>query len=97
MWIGTGDGLNRYDGYSFTTYYHTPDDSLSIANNGIRSLCTDEKGTIWIGTLVGLSSYNTETNNFTNYPLYDTPVQVLGIVDEPQKNTLFLATNYGLI
>ena len=40
IWIGTTDGLNRYDGYTFTTYYHTSNDSLSIANNQIISLCT---------------------------------------------------------
>jgi len=97
MWIGTGDGLNRYDGYAFTTYYHIPNDSLSIADNNIRSLCTDEKGVIWIGTLVGLSCYNIETNNFTNYPLHNVPTQVLDIVDVPEKNMLFLATNNGLI
>lgn len=97
MWIGTGDGLNRYDGYSFTTYYHTPDDSLSIANNHIRSLCTDAEGNIWIGTLVGLSRYNVRTNNFTNYSLRDTPIQVFAIIDMPQKDILFLATDNGLI
>lgn len=97
MWIGTGDGLNRYDGYSFTTYYHTPDDSLSIADNNIRSLCTDTKGNMWVGTLVGLSNYDIKTDNFTNYSLSNTPVQVLEILDIPEKDILFLATNNGLI
>lgn len=97
IWIGTSDGLNRYDGYSFTTYYHTSDDSLAIGNNDIRSLCTDAEGTIWVGTLVGLSRYNIETNNFTNYSLHEIPIQVIDIVDIPQENKLFLATNNGLI
>lgn len=97
IWIGTGDGLNRYDGYSFTTYYHTSNDSLSIADNNIRSLCTDAEGTIWVGTLVGLSGYNRDTDNFTNYSLDNIPIQVLEIVDIPQQNSLFLATNNGLI
>ena len=97
MWIGTGDGLNRYDGYSFTTYYHTLDDNSSIANNHIRSLCTDAEGNIWIGTLVGLSRYNIQTNDFSNYSLRDTPIQVFAIVDMPEKNLLFLATNNGFI
>lgn len=96
MWIGTSDGLNRYDGYAFTTYYHHSDDSLSIADNNIRSLCIDEEGTVWIGTLIGLSRYNVKTDNFANYSLYNAPIQVLGIVDAPQENKLFLATNNGL-
>lgn len=97
IWIGTSDGLNRYDGYSFTTYYHTSDDSLAIGNNDIRSLCTDAEGTIWIGTLVGLSRYHIETDNFANYSLQGIPIQVIDIVDMPQENKLFLATNNGLI
>ena len=97
IWIGTTDGLNRYDGYTFTTYYHTSSDSLSIANNQIISLCTDSKGTSWFGTLVGLSRYNPVTDNFTNYLLPETPFQVLAIVDVAENGTLFLATNIGLV
>lgn len=97
IWIGTTDGLNRYDGYTFTTYYHTSNDSLSIANNQIISLCTDSDGVSWFGTLVGLSRYNPETDNFTNYLLPNTPFQVLAIEDASDKGILFLATNIGLV
>jgi ligand-binding sensor domain-containing protein len=30
MWIGTQEGLNRYDGHSFETYYHIEDDPNSL-------------------------------------------------------------------
>ncbi|MDC3260237.1 hypothetical protein OAU66_01645, partial [bacterium] len=44
IWIGTQDGLNKYDGYSFTTYYHDPEDSSSICDNFIRALEVDSVG-----------------------------------------------------
>ena len=33
LWIGTQDGLNRYDGYGFKTYRHDPDDPGSLSSN----------------------------------------------------------------
>ncbi len=73
------------------------DYQLSIANNQIISLCTDSDGVSWFGTLVGLSRYNPETDNFTNYLLPNTPFQVLAIEDASDKGILFLATNIGLV
>jgi ligand-binding sensor domain-containing protein len=55
IWIGTQDGLNKYDGYSFTTYYHDPADSSSICDNFIRDLAIDSVGNLWVGTDHGLS------------------------------------------
>ncbi|MBL4623601.1 MAG: hypothetical protein JKY42_00395 [Flavobacteriales bacterium] len=67
VWIGTQDGLNKYDGYSFTTYYHDPDDSSSICDNFIRTLAVDSVGNLWIGTDNGLSKFDSRTEIFTSY------------------------------
>jgi len=67
IWIGTQDGLNKYDGYSFTAYYHDPEDSSSICDNFIRALEVDSVGNIWIGTDNGLSKFNSRTETFTSY------------------------------
>lgn len=50
LWIATKDGLNRYDGYNFKVYTHTPADSFSIAENTITALFEDSRGLLWIGT-----------------------------------------------
>ena len=54
IWIGTENGLNRYDGYNFFHFYHNDEDSLSLVSNYIRSLYCDDHGTLWIGTNRGL-------------------------------------------
>lgn len=64
MWFGTKDGLNRFDGYSFKSFYTIPGDSTSIGTNFIESLYEDEKGIIWVGTEKGLYQYNKITETF---------------------------------
>ena len=54
IWIGTENGLNRYDGYHFRQFTHDDKDSLSIMSNYIRTLYPDKDGTLWIGTNRGI-------------------------------------------
>src|SRR5882757_2645033 len=44
MWIGTRDGLNRYDGYKFIVYKNEAKDEMSISNNFIDDILEDAKG-----------------------------------------------------
>ena len=67
LWIGTRNGLSCYDGYSFTTYYHTPGDSTSICHNFVIKLLVDSKDNLWVGTEKGLCRYCPETDNFKSY------------------------------
>src|SRR5215208_8405867 len=53
LWIGTQDGLNRYDGYSFKVYKHDPDDEYSISHNSILTIAEGADGALWIGTWGG--------------------------------------------
>jgi ligand-binding sensor domain-containing protein len=68
IWIGTNDGLNRYDAYSFKVFKNNPQDSLSISGNIITCIKEDSTGNLWIGTRnEGLNVYNQSTNKFTRY------------------------------
>lgn len=65
IWMGTQDGLNKYDGYSITILKNNPHDSLSLSGNNILSIFEDNEGLIWIGTNEsGLSIYNRFSNTF---------------------------------
>src|SRR6266498_1399424 len=67
MWFGTMDGLNKYDGYSFTKYRVDPFDSNSLAQNFIYTIFEDKYGLIWIGTHEGLCRFDRSTEKFTRY------------------------------
>ncbi|HRW62088.1 MAG TPA: two-component regulator propeller domain-containing protein [Bacteroidales bacterium] len=72
LWIGTQDGLNRFDGYTFKIYKNNPADSLSLSNNYINGLFEDSEGFIWVATNYGLNRYNPVTEEFQVYlPLKD--------------------------
>jgi len=102
MWFGTQDGLNRYDGYTFTVYKYSPDDPNTLGVNYILSLCEDREGIIWIGTNNGgLNRYDPITGLFTRYP--HRPGDPLGPGDnvvnavyEDDRGILWLGTNAGL-
>jgi signal transduction histidine kinase/ligand-binding sensor domain-containing protein/AraC-like DNA-binding protein len=53
IWLGTHDGLIRYDGYEQRVFKGEPNNPNSLSNNQIMSLAVDKHGRIWIGTLGG--------------------------------------------
>jgi ligand-binding sensor domain-containing protein/signal transduction histidine kinase len=67
MWFGTQDGLNMYDGYTFSIFRHDPSDSNSIADNYISSLFEDRSGRLWVGTYGGLNLFDVKTKTFERY------------------------------
>ncbi|SOD81469.1 hybrid sensor histidine kinase/response regulator [Spirosoma fluviale] len=68
MWFGTRDGLNKYDGYTFTLYQNDPQKSSSLSNSYIHTVFEDAQGRLWVGTDEGgLSLFDTDTEVFTNF------------------------------
>lgn len=66
--LGTEDGLNKYDGYEFTTYYPVSGDSTGLSSSTIYDLLVDPQGKIWIATYNGgLCRYDPENNKYTQY------------------------------
>jgi len=64
IWMGTRDGLYRYDGYNFTKFDHTTGDSTTLSNDGISDLVNDKHKRLWVATEDGLNLYNRADNAF---------------------------------
>ncbi|MBE9562108.1 MAG: hypothetical protein IMF12_04510, partial [Proteobacteria bacterium] len=60
LWVGTQDGLNKYNGYEFTIYRHESQNIHSLIHNEIFVIYEDTTGTLWIGTGNGLERYDRE-------------------------------------
>lgn len=67
LWIGTQDGLNRYDGYSFKVFRNKEGDSTSLPKNFISNVFLDHEKNLWVATFGYLSKYNAATGGFKNY------------------------------
>ncbi len=93
IWVGTQDGLNRYDGYGFTSYRNHPLDSTTLANNYINTIREDKQGNLWIGTWSGLSYFDRRKERFKNY--YHKPNDETSLSD----NRIFsiYQDSYGII
>lgn len=67
LWFGTNDGLDRYDGYGFTSYRHQLGDSTSLINAIVQTLHEDKNGNLWVITSRGLDKLDRITGRFTHY------------------------------
>ena len=70
IWLGTQDGLNKFDGYHFKVYKNNPKDNNSISSNYIHAIVVDKVGNLWIATDNGLNMFNTVTEEFTLFQLH---------------------------
>ena len=67
MWFGTFDGLNKYDGYTFTKYQFDPFDSNSLSQNFIYTIWEDKYGSSGFHRLKACANSIRSTEKFTRY------------------------------
>lgn len=58
IWIGTENGLNKFDGYKVSQYFKSTTDTSGLHDNAFVHLAIDKKGLMWIATRTGLFIYN---------------------------------------
>ena len=97
IWLGTENGLNRYDGYEFIIFKHEPSDSNSISHSWIWDIFEDSQKNLWIATWNGLNKYNPNQNTITRYlPNPDEAYSISGArptsICEDQDSLLWIAT-----
>jgi len=102
IWVGTRNGLNRYDGHQFRVFYNNPADSGSLSSNYIQKIIEDSKGNIWITTTGGgLNKFNRETNRFTQFthdPNNPNSLSgnIISNILEDKTGKFWIATNDGV-
>jgi signal transduction histidine kinase/ligand-binding sensor domain-containing protein/DNA-binding response OmpR family regulator len=68
LWIGTDDGLYRYDGYSLRHYSHDPGNPRSLTENTVMLIYKDRAGILWVGTAYGgLDRFDPAGDTFVHY------------------------------
>lgn len=98
LWLGTNEGLNRYDGISFRIFKHDEKDSTSIANNTIRKLINTKDNKLIIATDAGVDIYNPQFESFTHIPCLDNVNcrDITWTICLDQQGTLWIGSINGL-
>lgn len=101
IWIGTKNGLNKYDGYEMTVYNHIQNDSTSIPHNYIVTIYQDSKDNLWIGTNRGLCKYDREKNIFKSFNFQSSDISHsnynISSLFEDDNCILWIGTEEGLL
>ena len=102
LWIGTREGLYRYNGYTFELFQHNVRDSACISSNIVGSIAEDHNGNIWIGTTKGINLYNRACNNFINeFINHDSTVTIqeenIWALFVDKSDNIWVGTNNGNI
>ncbi|MFV0593982.1 MAG: two-component regulator propeller domain-containing protein [Draconibacterium sp.] len=102
MWIGTSQGLSRFDGYSFVNYLPQSNDSTALSGSLVRVIKEDHKGNLLVGTETGgLNIFDREQEIFIK-PLQNIPefqyreISVNDILEDDNHN-YWLATDFDVL
>ena len=99
LWIGTQDGLNRFDGYTFKVYRHDRREPASISANRVNAVLEDSASRIWVGTAAGIDRLDRASQTFTRYAIPgagDTGAAALDLFEGP-SGTVWAGTGVGVL
>ena len=97
IWVGTNYGLNRFDGYKFSTYLCNPADTTTIQDNDIVKLYPYSKEFLFVATNRGLYKYSYLTNSFQHIVLekHDEKIRISSLIEDRMHNLLIGTAGYG--
>jgi ligand-binding sensor domain-containing protein len=100
LWVGTNEGLNRFDKINnvFTPYRSVNGDSTALSDNHVSCIYEDKDLNLWVGTLGGgINLYDKKSNTFVNFSEKDGLANnlVKAILEDDHHN-LWISTNNGI-
>ncbi len=96
LWIGTDNGLNRFDGWTNVTFTNNPEDSTSLKSNIVESLFNDAEGNLWVGSGKGLQRYEQGSGKFESVAFPEThPLSVRSIIQRSDNELLIVSAGFG--
>ena len=93
IWIGTDEGLNRFDGHSNKTYRSNIFDENTLSGNRIWITYLDKNNTLWIGTDRGVCYYDENKDRFNRIDFGSKPLHLV----EDTTSIYFATTNKGVV
>jgi len=91
IWIATENGLNRFDGYGFKSFYANAADTQSVQNNRIQQLLADNKGRLWGTTTDGVFCFNIAEQHSFAWP--PNPEDIKNMREDVRPYHIFLDSN----
>ncbi|MDF2188618.1 two-component regulator propeller domain-containing protein [Paraflavitalea sp. CAU 1676] len=98
IWIGTTDGLSRYDGYAFRHFKYDQNNPHSIGSNELQALGEDSAGNLLVGTSVGLDLFDHRTERFQPIPVIgdEKAIRYVKCIFTDSRGTIWVGTGRGL-
>lgn len=97
LWIGSNDGIVRWDGHTFKKYIHEEGNSHSLSNNIVYTLFEDHRKRLWAGTINGLNLYDPIKDVFNKITINPDAGNIpVNVIQEDALGNLWLATSDGL-
>ncbi len=101
LWIGTAEGISRFDGATFTNYMLKDDSSATMPTAYVNTFFEDRERNLWIGLNLdgGVSKFNLLDRSFVKYkiiPDRPSPSNYVNTILQDAKGTLWFGTNNGL-